>query len=141
MSLDLNKLNTLTVILIIIMITASVFPGSLFIYIFNKKIFLQMDFLKLILLASSIAIPIYFFNIIIATHLYPNKDNDLNLTYYSMLGSLFTTLVFFVPILIGFFFKISIQMAVLIAICVQTLWMILLIGDKLFKKNKKINNG
>ncbi len=140
---DLNKLSGSAIILIVIMLATSILPGSLFIYIYNKNFFLQADFLKLILLSSSITIPILFVNIIFALQTFPNKDKDLTFSYYLIMGSSFTFTIIFISILTGFFFKFTIQIGVLIVIGVQILWFLLFIIDKFFaklkRKNKKIN--
>ena len=78
MELSLNKIKGYRIGAFISFLSA-VTPGFLFIYIFNKHLFLSLDYIKLLSLSISISLPIIGFNTI-CVYMALNKKNEYDYT-------------------------------------------------------------
>lgn len=135
MNLDLHKIQALTFLTILLICGCILFPGILFLFAFNVSLFKETDAFKLILLCASGSCPIWFINTFIFFLLHKRSekangqlDDDppmVTLQIYSILGSIFSIPVLYIPVLIKLYNDINIESGIAYALSIQILLIII----------------
>lgn len=115
MNIDFHKLKPITFVTVVLIFLATICSGLLFIFVFSRKLFIEIDTFKLLLLSLSITTPFWLVNsAMVAIISKDSKVDDVydNIQITSLFGSFFSIPVFCVPILIKIFTDISIQYGV-----------------------------
>ena len=146
MELDLNKIHSTTWMTVVFVVLSTFCPGILYIYCFNADLFLSLDIIKLILLASSISTPFWLLNIFLVGidgSVKIDSASSYDFKFNIFLGSILTIPIFAIPTLLKIFFDIQVKTGVLMSIILQTLIVLFVIftGDsskkRRLKKSKK----
>ena len=124
MNFNLNKLTSVTIAIVLLFAVAIITPGTLFIFIFSRELFIELETLKLILLAISITLPIWVLNTYAFASLGGEwkKDPEKNLRVSTVVGSYFSIPIICIPALVKLFVDISLQIGVVIIIGLQNCW-------------------
>lgn len=122
---DLNKLKSVSWTTIIFIVTAMLSSGFLFIFLFERNLFLNTGNLKLILLGLAITAPIWLINSAI-TFEFESLDRKSNEHYHlaAIIGSIISIVTIYFPILLGLFFAITIRIAVGIILILEVIYLI-----------------
>jgi hypothetical protein len=129
MNIDLDKIKSTAFVTILVITIALISPGILFIFMYSRKLFIQTDTLKLILLGIAISSPIWILNAFLASFndQGDKKDVENNLKVWGMVASIISIPVICVPTFVKLFFNINLQTGVLILIFVEIIAAIYLI--------------
>jgi hypothetical protein len=139
MELNVNQLKSITWVTLIVLTISIACSGVLIIFIFDKDLFLKIETIKLLLLAISITCPIWLLNSIIYAANVPNEDqseSNEHIHVTGLVGGMITALIFYIPILLNFFFLISLRKCIVILLSLELI--IILLGT--FPRKKKIKN-
>ncbi len=140
MDLNLNNLKSFTWIMLILIFVFAVCSSILFIFIFNKDLFFDAELIKLLLLGLSFSLPIWLFNSFLVGFILRTTNADFEeLTKgVGSLGSLFSLPIIYIPILIRFFWEISLKTGVIIALCIQLgIAIVIFLADFILSKKAK----
>lgn len=106
--------------------------GILFLFIFNRPLFLSLDLFRLSMLGISITAPVLAFNTLLVQSSFEyNRDDISEDQFHRVLGSaafagtLFSFFVLYVPILMGYFFDLSIKCGIALVLILQVLMAII----------------
>lgn len=106
--------------------------GILFLFIFNRPLFLSLDLFRLSMLGVSITAPVLALNTILVQSSFDfNRDDVSEDQFHRLLGSaaflgtLLSFFVLYVPILLGYFFDLSIKCGIAFVLITQVLMMII----------------
>ncbi|MDO8496237.1 MAG: hypothetical protein Q7S43_02170 [bacterium] len=101
-----------------------VLPGVATIFVFEKEIFISLDWIKLVMLVTSITLPLALINII-ASVIFTNKssgDDSLNFSF----GIMISGISVYLSLALSYFTKISLTSMLIIAVGIDVLvWVIL----------------
>jgi len=138
MNLDLDKFKSITWLTLLLLIVTLIFPGILFVFSFNRELFLKLDLIKLILLGVAITTPIWLLNSFIMSIMSKEaiSENE-NLQLTGIVGSIISIPILYLPILINFFFNITSRTGVIILLSIQLCIIIFSIIDHLVDVNKE----
>ena len=111
MDIDFNKFSAKTWIAIILLWVTVICSGILFLFLFKTNLFTTLDTIKLILLSSAIATPIWLFNCIIILFSFEQSftvqgTTETDFLSVAIRAALFSIPIFYIPLLIKFFFTI-----------------------------------
>lgn len=113
------------------------FGGYFFLFVFNKNLFDNLDFLKLIILAISISFPFsvfgsffcsYVFNLITKEELDKKNEKKINIEHIASISlsmsCVCSGLIFYIISFIGIYFKMEFHQALLVVIVVNLIFYI-----------------
>ncbi len=137
-NIDINKIKSITFVAISLFMVSVICPGILFVFTFNKELFINTDVFKLVLLCISITFPVWLLNSMFMLYIIhydsPKELKNEDLQLLSIIGSFLTIPVIYSPILIKMFFDISIQISIMINLTVELIILLSWLINKLAKK-------
>ena len=140
MELNLDKIKGFSAVTFLLVIICLTIPGFMFLYIFKKEFFLEIDNFRLCVLAISISAPllvingIFFFYILVGEY---NDEKTFNraVTATMFLGSLLSIPVLYSVIIVGYLFNLNLKQGVLSVAIVEVVFIIILLAIlKIFNK-------
>ncbi|GAB3667552.1 hypothetical protein GCM10028791_43240 [Echinicola sediminis] len=138
MPFELGNIKLPAAMTIIILMVSTLGSGILMIYAFNRPLFLELETVKLILLATSISTPVWLFNTFLIMHFDVLDDENEQLIYTSSIsGSLVTIVIFFVPIIFQLFYPFPLKYALGGIIVLQLLIIINWYRDRISRMTPK----
>lgn len=114
------KLYAGYLIIFFLLVLAVVVPGYLFIFLFEKGVFITMDLIRVSILSLGITLPILTLNLAHFLHSYNTDDTDYNFLNAIYRAEVFSILVLYVPLIIGYFFSWNTLYGVVSIILLQT---------------------
>ncbi|MBD8488094.1 hypothetical protein IFO69_04980 [Echinicola sp. CAU 1574] len=122
MPFELGNIKLPAAMTIIILLVSTLGSGILMIYAFNRPLFLELETVKLILLATSISTPVWLLNTFLIMHFDVLDEESEQLIYTSSIsGSLITIGIFFIPIIFQLFYPFPLKCALAGIIVLQLL--------------------
>ena len=106
----IEKLNLPRSVTIFLFSAVLILPGSLYLYLFNTKLFIELNLVKTLILACAISFPVLILNVQYSTMLLPKNDIEPgeNSFHLSMIvNSLVTVFPLYLPLLIKYIFDID----------------------------------
>lgn len=104
----LNDIPNFTWRLFIAFLSFAIAPGLIIIYIYNKELFLEIDFLKIISLSLSISLPVCLFNYMLCLIAFRQKKfiewKPEEQSNFALLPILLSAIPFYLLIIIKFLF-------------------------------------
>jgi hypothetical protein len=139
---ELHKIRQITWATLGIFIVGIISSGALFIFLFNKNLFLSIDLARLIILSLSITGPLWIINsmTIIFFDLLVDEGDEAgadDLQVLGILGSVMCFPVIYVPILVKFFFEVSLETGVIIALVIEFIIVVLAFVEHKIESRKK----
>ena len=130
MEVNIDKIQTFPA-LIIFKVASFLLSGFLFLFVFNRSIFISLDLFRLTLISISLTSPILILNICML-HLAVGPDRskvDVKKFHDILTSSVFIAtfcsyIVLYLTILIGYFIPMSLKIGVLTLIIVQSIFLI-----------------
>lgn len=117
MNIDLDKVKPTSIAMVILTVFVTVIPGSLFLFLFNRELFMDVDSFKLILLSLAITLPFFVINTLIYLiwegGLGESNESD-GFQIGVLSGSIITVPVVYLPLLWKLFFVLEWKCAVLV---------------------------
>ncbi len=122
---------------LIVIIIATIAPGIMIFFLFNKELFIQLDVFKISLLSIAITMPIWGINssIIYAILESEGETEEEILQFCAILGGILSILPLYAPILTKVFIDISSKSGVLIALIIEIILIVLI--SLFYNRNKK----
>lgn len=118
----LSRLTPISTMTIVMIFFVTISPGILFLFIYYKQSFVELETFKVTLLAFSINSPFWIIN----TSLYSLwegaiEGNSKNNSHFmaSLAGSFWTIPVVYIPILLKFFWNLDLKEAALVMIIIE----------------------
>jgi hypothetical protein len=132
MEINFDKIKAFSAATFLQLICGVIVPGFLFLFIFKRDVFLSLDFFRLTTLAISITVPILIVNgiIVLISLINDNKefqdDNAFHRAIASTIyiGSALTIPVIYIPIIIGYFFNLTLRQGILTFIIAEAILVI-----------------
>ena len=137
MSFSIDKIKATAFVALTSFVLTSITSGFLFIYIFSKDLFYNLDLVRLILLAIGITVPVTFFNsLIIAakSNLEPRQDDSFAPSIFLFMAVIFTSPLFYSVIVAGYFFGLELKMGVILILSLEFILALILIFSKPWKE-------
>jgi hypothetical protein len=136
MHLNLNKLSPLSFMTLVMVFFVTVSPGVLFLFIYTRDVFFEIDSFKLILLSFGISSPFWIIN----TFPYffwegvgsTNKPN--NALIACLAGSLWSIPVVYFPIIASFFWKASFETIAIMMFVLEVMTLIIIFVKEMRRK-------
>lgn len=136
--IDLSEFRPFSFAIILIVLAATLFPGILFIYIFNEDLFFKLETIELLLLSVSITLPVLLLN----SYLYlaysfdfsgtiSTEEMDRRFKIGAFFGGRYSIFMLYVTMAVGFFSKLSIIWGVIIMFGIELIFVV-----RLYIKNK-----
>ena len=121
MNINLNELKEEPVVAVfsLLFITAS---GVLSIFLFDKNLFLELDFFKLIFLSIGIVLPFIVLNLFLYLIL-SEQDDNIGIGIFA--GCILSIIPIYFPILAYAFWEISVVGALIVSIAIEVIYIIL----------------
>jgi hypothetical protein len=148
MDFGLDKIKGFQATTMFGVIGGSILPGFLFVFIFNRELFLNLDKFLLCLISPSLSLPFLIFNSglilfgLFYGHGSPTIDEATRHNYFSLavfLGNIITSIIVYSTILIGYFFQFSMKKAVISIVIFETVVAVVLIFLLVQEIMQKIN--
>ena len=135
MNFDIKKIEPFPIIASIFFIIGFIIPGLFFIFLFNQKLFISLDYFRLILLSISICFPFMTLNYFFYSRFaFSHKGNVMDEVNYqvqhsiaSFSSSFFSTFPLYSSILIKYFFNITLKTGILISFGIEIFIILLLL--------------
>lgn len=107
--------------LIVVFLLATIIPGVLLLFSFDRGLFMEIDTFKMMLLAISITAPVWIVNIFIVGFNYNDKDEDDVESFKSITfaGSVISIPTLLIPIIVRFFITIPVLWAFIIGFVIN----------------------
>lgn len=121
MSIDISGFTYKYIALAIIWFFCILLPGYLFLFIFRGDFYYYLNFFSLTMLALTITHPVLLYNTLMLLLVYKDFDADSKVINSFFKGEIFTTLVFYFSIIIGFLFDMKMTHGVMIVLMVEVL--------------------
>ena len=128
MDIPFDKIKGFAATTIFSILGGTIASGFLFIFIFERELFLTLDKWLLYFLAPSITLPLLIYNIgiLIINTTKDGSEREENKLHRIFTGSVFfanliTSIIFYIAILLGYFFNIQTKMAVAIIVILEIL--------------------
>ena len=102
---DIEKLSSKTYLIISTVCMATVVPGTLYLYLFERDLFVSLDFFKILLLSIALTSPILGINFIVSTKLSFKKEcpgGNLLGDFLILISSIISSISFILSILITY---------------------------------------
>jgi hypothetical protein len=139
--IDLEKLTLRNLFLYLFVSFALIMSGVLFVFVFNRNLFLCLDKIKLILLSAAITTPLFVVNILVTMVGLTFDDNETQedrFFVFLLTSSLFTSLIVCIIVFSRIFIQFNTKtVAVVLAILELVLFISALFGKKGNNKPKK----
>lgn len=119
---ELEKLSFRNVFFYSFLVTAIISSGILFIFIFNQRLFFELDILKLLLLSMAITTPIYAFNCVIAmigAEFNDNEGEEERFLLIMFIGIIITLIIISLLALIKLFVAINVKVVIVILLVLE----------------------
>ncbi len=110
-------------LLIVVFLLATIIPGVLLLFLFDRGLFMEMDTFKLMLLAISITAPVWIVNIFIVGLFY-NEIGEDDVAFFKNIaatGSIVSIPTLFIPIFIRVFITFPVLWAIVIGVIINML--------------------
>jgi hypothetical protein len=139
MNIDLSKLSTISLMTLLMVFFATISPGALFIFIFSKELFLELDTFKLILLSFGLTSPFWIINTI--PYLYwenaPSNQKNTDSPFIACLsGGLWTLPVVYSPLVLFLFLELTTRNAFIIMFILEIIILL-----SIFIIERKLNDN
>lgn len=107
--------------LVVVFLLATIIPGVLLLFLFDRGLFMEMDTFKLMLLAISITAPVWIVNIFILGFVDNGREKDEVEIFKSITfaGSVVSIPTLFIPIIIRVFITLPVLWAIVIGIIIN----------------------
>ena len=107
--------------LIVVFLLATIIPGVLLLFSFDRGLFMEIDTFKMMLLAISITAPVWIVNIFIVGFIYNDKDEDDVESFKSITfaGSVISIPTLLIPIIVRFFVQMTALWAFIIGFVIN----------------------
>jgi len=141
MNLDFNKLSPLSFMTLVMVFFVTVSPGALFLFIYTRDVFFEIDSFKLVLLSFGITSPFWILNTL--PYMFWDGavvgDNKVSSPFIACLaGSFWTIPVVYFPILSHLFWDLSFKRICIMMIAIElVLFIIMLLTETVIKPSKK----
>lgn len=139
MEINLGKFETSDWIHLIFLSIATIVVGCLFIFSFKRDLFIELDYIKLILLASAITLPAWLLNSSIAViiNMWTKANPDPKLM--SLAGSGITIPIFLLAILLNYYYPVPCKWAVSGIIAIEIIILLIVICIQYYNEKKEKN--
>ncbi|WP_412464427.1 hypothetical protein [Flavobacterium mekongense] len=125
MELNIDKVRPFSAI-ILFKIVCCLLSGFLFLFIFKRELFNNLDIFRLCVLSMSITAPILILNIFMVGNNFGPKRSEVTEEIFhqsqgasAFMGALLSLAVIYIPILLGYFLKLKLQSGIIWALSIQ----------------------
>ncbi len=139
MELNIDKVRPFSAI-ILFKIVCCLLSGFLFLFIFKRELFNNLDIFRLCVLSVSITAPILILNIIMVGNNFGPKRSEVTEEVFhqsqgaaAFMGAMLSLAVIYIPILVGYFFKLNLQSGIIWALIVQIFIILVFVVPKIKK--------
>lgn len=136
MEVNIDKVRPFNA-LILFKVICCLLSGFLFLFIFKRELFISLDIFRLSILCISMTAPILTFNSFLVGHFLGPKRSDVTDEIFhqatgasAFMGALLSLAVLYIPILLGYFFKLNLQSGIIGILFLQVCIIITLVRPK-----------
>ena len=137
---DLKEVSPDMWLIVFAFLLATIIPGVLYIFLFDRGLFIEIETFKMVALAISLTAPVWFMNMIIASVIINAIDENEfeRLKWDTARGAFITVPTLFLPILIKIFtVQLSVLWTILIGIAINIVMILLMLYYVRKHKNTK----
>ena len=136
MRIDISGFTHKYIALAIIWFFCIFLPGFLFLFIFRGDFYYYLNFFALTMLAVTVTHPILFYNTLVLLFVYQNHEPDSKVINSFFKGEIFTMLVLYLAIVVGFLFDLKMVYGVGIVLISEVIISIYLLY-RIYRNNLK----
>lgn len=136
MEVNIDKVRPFSA-LILFKVICCLLSGFLFLFIFKRELFISLDIFRLSILCISMTAPILTFNSFLVGHYLGPKRSDVTDEIFhqatgvsAFLGALLSLVVLYIPILLGYFFKLNLQSGIIWILILQVFVILIFVVPK-----------
>jgi hypothetical protein len=145
MDVNVDKIKSWSAVTIFHLIGSVIVPGYLFLFVFERKLFLSIDLFRLSVIGASITAPILMLNAVVAMFVVSDaetkdKFSDDELNRYTAasiyVGGILSMIVIYLVIGVGYFCSLSMRSGIIITVIAEAIGLAVLYFALRNPKNK-----
>ncbi|GGK49605.1 MULTISPECIES: hypothetical protein [Aliivibrio] len=121
---DLKSIDGLFTTTLLVLFLSVIAPGVLIIYLFLPELFLELDGIKFVLLASSLSLPVFILNCVFMPAVMGyGKDDNYDFQHVGVLSGIFSSTILYGCLIAAYIFALKFSLFLGIIVIIEVLWL------------------